>query len=114
MGDHAYFIGIEVNQDIILMAILAFSSQLIYWNNYKTGVQPTLLRLFKMMSETEAVITLGLTNKKKILGLISQTTLISRQIAINSILNPILKTLLEPFKMNLYAQCKIKRKIFKS
>ena len=52
LGSTGYLIGIRRHFDMffILCSILALSSQLIYYYNYKMGITPTFLRLLQMMS----------------------------------------------------------------
>ena len=67
LGSTGYFISIRQHFDLffILLSILSLSSQIIYYVNYKKGVNPTFLRLFRMMSGSVPPKAIGLTDEKK-------------------------------------------------
>ena len=75
VGDPGHVIGVrrEFGLYVILASVLALSSQLIYYNNYRNGVKPTFLRVFQMMSGLVPPKSLGLTDEKEI-GIVVEKT----------------------------------------
>ena len=80
LGDFGHFMGIRVDYDImfILITLLAIFSQIIYWYNFRIGVEPTFLRLFQMMSGSISPKSIGLVDGYQILKLIRQMKLMCR------------------------------------
>jgi len=74
-GDFYHFLGIRVHFNIAsgLNMLLALSSQLIYYYNYKNNIKPNYFKVFEMMSGLVSPKSIGLTNRRKILKLIKLT-----------------------------------------
>ena len=72
IGDFGYLLGIKIhiNVAIVLYTLLAITSQLIYYYNYKNDIKPTFLKVFEMMSGLVSPKSIGLTNEKQIYKLI--------------------------------------------
>ena len=72
VGDVGYLMGyrIYINIAIALYIILAITSQLIYYYNYKNDIKPTFLKVFEMMSGLVSPKSIGLTNEREIYKLI--------------------------------------------
>ena len=72
IGDFSYFLGIKIhiNIAVALYILLAITSQLIYYYNYKNDIKPTFLKVFEMMSGLVSPKSIGLTNKEDIYKLI--------------------------------------------
>jgi hypothetical protein len=68
----------------ILSSILVLFSQLIYYWNHKTGVEPTFLRLFQVMSGSLPPNAIGLTDQTLITTLCRRTNLWFRLIRLNN------------------------------
>jgi len=77
IGDFYDFLGIRVHFNIAsgLEMILALSSQLIYYFNYKNDIKPNYLKVFEMMSGLVSPKSIGITDEKQILKLIKLTKL---------------------------------------
>ena len=75
IGDFSYFLGIKIhfNIAVALYILLAITSQLIYYYNYKNDIKPTFLKVFEMMSGLVSPKSIGLTNEKQIYKLINLT-----------------------------------------
>jgi hypothetical protein len=75
IGDFGHFFGIKTHYNIIIIfsTILALSSQLIYYYNYKNGIKQTYLKVFDMMSGLISPKSIGLTNKEEIYKLIKES-----------------------------------------
>ena len=69
---------------VILTAILSLSSQLIYYNNYRKGIEPTFLHVFQMMSGLVPPKSLGLSDEAEIRKLVSKTKTLVKYMAINN------------------------------
>ena len=71
LASTGYFLGIRVYFDIffILCSILSAGSQVINYWNYKQGIDPTFLRLFRMMSGDVPPKELGLTDSEVVVRL---------------------------------------------
>ena len=66
------FGGLYVGAVYILITLLAIGWQLIYLYNYSTGVEPTFLKVFHMMSGSLTPSAVGLKNKQNIIKLTRQ------------------------------------------
>ena len=88
-GNFGHFLGIRINYDIlfILITLLAISSQIIYYYNYRNGIKPTFLLIFQMMSGTVAPSAVGLTNWEKTVKMVRQMKLFCRLVSINNQIN---------------------------
>ena len=75
MGDTGYLIGVRqhLGMVFIMISILSLTSQLIYYQNYRNGVEPTFLRVFQVMSGRIPPKTIGLTNGHQIRQLLRIT-----------------------------------------
>ena len=75
IGSLGYLMGIRLYASIalLLFSILASSSQLIYYYNYRNGIKPTFLRVFQMMSGLVSPKSLGLTDEREIKMLLNKT-----------------------------------------
>jgi len=104
-GDFAHFLGIRIHFNIAcgLYTLLSLTSQLIYYYNYENGINPTFLKLFKMMSGLVSPKSIGLTNREVIYNLIKISKSLFLSCAFNNeIIVPIFTFLLcfVPFIMN--------------
>ena len=72
VGDFGYFFGVRFHFNIsaILYMLLALSSQLIYYYNYKNDIKPNFLKIFEMISGFVSPKSIGLSNEKEILHLL--------------------------------------------
>ena len=72
IGDFSYLLGIRIYLiiTVFLYILLAITSQLIYYYNYKNDIKPTFLKVFEMMSGLVSPKSIGLTNEKQIYKLI--------------------------------------------
>jgi len=72
LGDFSYFIGIRVNYNIScsLYILLALTSQLVHYYNYKNGIKLSYLKVFEMMSGLVSPKSIGLTDKQQIYRMI--------------------------------------------
>ena len=75
IGSLGYLLGIRLHGSIATMmfTILALSSQLIYYYNYRNGIKPTFLRVFQMMSGLVSPKSLGLTDQTEVARLLNRT-----------------------------------------
>ena len=75
LASTGHFLGIRVYFDLyfILCSILSMMSQVINYWNYKQRVDPTFLRLFRMMSGAIPPKALGLTDSKLVVRLCRQS-----------------------------------------
>ena len=78
-GINEYYVFLAVNY--ILNALAA---KVIYYWNFKEGIEPTFLRIFQMMSGLVPPKAVGLTDKKEILWLIKRTKLVMKIAKFNS------------------------------
>jgi hypothetical protein len=104
-GDFAHFLGIRIHLNIAcgLYTLLSLTSQLMYYYNYKNGINPKFLKLFEMMSGLVSPKTIGLTNREVIYNLIKFSKSLFLLCAFNNeIIVPIFTFLLcfVPFIMN--------------
>ena len=67
LTDVGHFQGIKVNAAIAFMLLLSMGifNQLVYYMNYKRGIEPTFLRLFQVMSGSLRPIVVGLTEESQ-------------------------------------------------
>ncbi len=74
-GDFGHFIGMRLHFNIalILFNILALTSQLIHFYNYKNGIKPTYLKVFAMMSSLVSPKSVGLTDEEEINKLLKKS-----------------------------------------
>jgi hypothetical protein len=86
IGDFSYFIGLRIHLNIGfgLSILLALTSQLIYFYNYKSGIKPTYLKVFEMMSGLVSPKSIGLTNKKEIYKLLKESKMLFRFAQLNN------------------------------
>ena len=77
LGNIGFFLkmNFHFNMGSNLFFYLAVYSQVVYYYNYRTGVEPTFLRVFNMMAGQTTPRSVGLTNDKQILSLIRKTRL---------------------------------------
>ena len=75
LGSYGHLLGIRwlLGVVIMLFSILSLISQLIYYNNYRNGINPTFLRVFQMMSGLVSPKSLGLTDQREIRKLLKTT-----------------------------------------
>ena len=102
LGSTGYLIGIRQHFDMlfILASILALSSQLIYYYNYKMGITPTFLRLFQMMSGLVPPKAIGLTDERFVFKLTKRTHKLCQLIQINN--DYIIPTIANVFTLWIY------------
>jgi hypothetical protein len=74
-GDFSHFLEVRIHFNIAcnLYILLALTSQLIYYYNYKYSIKPTYLKVFEMMSGLVSPKSIGLTKEEEIYGIISIT-----------------------------------------
>ena len=86
LGDFTHFLGIRLyfNIALNLFTILIINSQLIYYYNYKTGVKPTFLYVFEMMSGKLSPKSVGLTDPTIITNLLRITKMLVNIIQFNN------------------------------
>ena len=67
LTDVGHFQGIKVNAAIAFMLLLSMGifNQLVYYMNYKRGIEPTFLRLFQVMSGSLRPSGVGLTEESQ-------------------------------------------------
>ena len=72
VGDFGYLFGVRflLNISAILYMLLALSSQLIHYYNYKNDIKPNFLKIFEMISGLVSPKSIGLSNEKEILRLL--------------------------------------------
>ena len=58
------------NSSTLVFALSTLWLQIHYYTNYRCGIEPTFLRVFKMLSGTVSPISVGLTNQKDINSLV--------------------------------------------
>jgi len=77
-GDFSYFLGIRTHFNIayILYILLALTSQIIHYINYKNDIKPSYLKPFAMMSGLIPPQSIGLTDKDKIYKMIKLSKLL--------------------------------------
>ena len=75
LGDWPRLMGMRYhfNAASLLVAILAISSHIIWFINYRNGIKPTFLHVFQMMSGKVSPKSIGLTNQSDIIFLLKQT-----------------------------------------
>ncbi len=68
IGDFANFLGVRLhfNLCIILLAILALSSQLLHYSDHINGTKPSYLEVFRMMSCLVTPKSIGFTNEEEL------------------------------------------------
>lgn len=76
-GDFSYFLGIRIHFNIAygLYILLALTSQLLHYINYKNDIKPIYLKPFAMMSGLISPQSIGLTNGDEIYKLIKKSKL---------------------------------------
>jgi hypothetical protein len=93
LGDYVYFLGLRPYQYIAfgLYMVLALTSQMIYYYNYKNDIKPNFLKVFEMISGLVSPKSIGLTDRKEIHKLVKiSKTLFSIWEIIANILNPLI------------------------
>jgi hypothetical protein len=77
IGNFSYFLGIRVHFNLAygLYILLALTSQLLHYINYKNDIKPIYLKPFTMMSGLISPQNIGLTNRDKIYKLIKLSKL---------------------------------------
>ena len=68
-----FHLRIHFNIAFILFSVMTLSSTTIWYSNYKSGVEPTFLRLFQMISGSVPPLRLGLRDSKEVLAIIRRT-----------------------------------------
>jgi len=76
-GDFSYFLGIRTHFNIAycLYILLALTSQLIHYNNYRNNIKPSYLKPFAMMSGLISPQSIGLTDRDQIYKMIKLSKL---------------------------------------
>jgi hypothetical protein len=77
IGDFSYFLGIRIHFNLAygLYILLALTSQLLHYINYKNDIKPIYLKPFEMMSGLISPQSIGLTNRDEIYKLIKLSKL---------------------------------------
>ena len=72
LTDFGHYNGIKffVNIQIILISCMALFNQLVYYLNYKRGIEPTFLRVFQVLSGSLPPSAVGLTDESQVNGLL--------------------------------------------
>ena len=86
LGDYASLVGMGNFYRLIMWAYLSTSlfSMIIHYWNYKNGVNPTYLLVFKMMAGLVPPKTVGLTDKSQILWLTGRARFVFKAVFVNN------------------------------
>ena len=78
LGDFDHFLGISnlINIILVICDLITICTQLVYFYGYKSGKEPTFLRLFQMLSGTITPRDVGLTDEKTVMALIRRSDLL--------------------------------------
>ena len=71
---------IVLNAVLIFANLLAMSTMIIYWVNYKRGIVPTFLRVFDMISGEISPKAIGLTSEAQVVSLVRRVELMFKVI----------------------------------
>jgi hypothetical protein len=105
IGDFSNFLRIRIRLNIAcgLYTLLSLASQLMYYYNYKNGINHTFLKVFEMMSSLVSPKSIGLTNEGEVYSLIRISIKLFLSIKLNNEIIISIFTLLLcfiPFIMN--------------
>ena len=84
LADLGFYLNIQlvVNVASILCNILAISTMIIYWLNYKRGIVPTFLRVFDMISGQITPKDIGLTSEAQVVSLVRRADVMFKAIRV--------------------------------
>ena len=96
--DMGHFIGIrrQFNSFLVVFHLITMCSQLVYYYNYRKKINPTFLRVFRMLSGEITPKSLGLIEENKVARLALITKWLYFAIKINNIVFQIFTFILNP------------------
>ncbi len=86
IGDFSNFLRIRIHLNIAcgLYTLLSLTSQLMYYYNYKNGINPTFLKVFEIMSSLVSPKSIVLTNEGEVYSLIRISIILFLSIKLNN------------------------------